>query len=231
MAFAPHYRVSFGGPLYGGDNATPQEIWQCNVNVVPGAGGSIDEDTYLSQIKTPLTNWFKSADSGNSVYAGLGWIKCNHIGADGKYTDATSTHVIDLTPVVHGGVSPVNPDIMSVVTSWGTAKVRGPGSKGRIYLPNQTYGDSVGMTIPVADQNKAVAAGVALLKVLNNADDTVGNPAGTQVVATPVIASNVNATNTDIVLVRVGDVKDVQRRRKDAIKETYQSGLFLSVAG
>ena len=229
MPFAPHVRVSFGGTLTG-ETGYPDEIWNCSVN--GEVGPAWDADEYLGVIQAALLAWFRSNDSKCSSQSTLGYVKANKIGADGKYVDQGTTHVHSYASAMTGGAGPVNPDILTTAISWGTGKARGPGSHGRIYLPNNTLGTGIGMTVSIVEQDALVAAGVNLLQILNAGGGGNGIPGhpNTNPVLQPVIASRVNATNTPILSCRVGNVKDVQRRRKDAYRESYRIGVFLAVA-
>lgn len=231
MAFSPHYRLTFGGTLSEGDSGPIDEIWQCNVSLLPYGGGTLDEDLYMEQIDPTIRAWFSDTASGMSNAAVLNFLKCNEIGADGRYTSRTTSHRRDLTPT-GGAVTPQNPEIISCCLSWITGVARGPGSKGRIYPPNPTYGSRSSMLIASSEQGAAAAAGVKLLQVLNNANDGPFRPTplGHYEDARPVVASSVNGSLNGIIGCRAGSVKDVQRRRKDAIRETYVTSVFLSHA-
>ena len=215
MAYDPHIRVTFGGTLDDAVTQLPTEIWACTVNVLPAVGFSpdFDSDGYLADVAPALAAWFSDPSSYISSLALLTYVKANAIAANGHYESETASHVFDYDVASRGDVAPKNPDIMTVCTSWDTAIKRGPGAHGRVFLPNPCYGTNTSITITPGDQANAVAAGKALLTAL----------AGTvpATIVHPVVASGVNATNALITGVRVGSVKDVQRRRKDALKETY----------
>ena len=217
MSFAPHSRVSFGGKLKDLDATGFNEIWQCNISVINATlGAGFNNGTYLTEMAPALRTWFGNAASHISSGATLEYVKCNAITADGKYADQNNTNVFDYQgDFMQGGYTAVNPDIISVCTTWRTSKARGPGSHGRIYLPNNTYGTATGMKISADEQVAACQAGKSLLDVIENTAQS------TPVFA--VVASKVNATNTRITTVQVGNVKDVQRRRKDALKEVYSA--------
>lgn len=210
--YAPHIAVVFGGAL---TSEVQPEIWQCTVNVVPASGdvADFDCDGYLFAIQAPLQTWWEYPGHKNGNTATLSFIKANPIGPSGHYLSSTDSHFYDYSPPTAGGGAIVHPDILCSVTTWTTAKQRGPGSKGRIYLPNQ-WGNSTGMTISAADQANLMSTGKGLLTALQN----TAVPA-VQVV--PVVASGVNATNTPINGVAAGNILDVQRRRKDALTEQY----------
>jgi hypothetical protein len=213
MPFMPHTKVSFGGRLLG---ALTADIWNCSVNVTDTLDFSLplaDPGAYMEQIATPLATWYASELARNSNLASLAYVKVNNIGADGHYSDPASTHRHDYTTDIRGNGSSFWPEILSVCISWRTAKTRGPGSHGRIYLPNPTIVSQNSLMVDDSARVSYCTAGKNLLTVLKNA----GGP----ISATPVVSSKVNATNTPITAISVGSVGDVQRRRKSAEKEIY----------
>lgn len=221
----PHTLVTFGGKL--NTAVADQEIWQCGVRVMKaGAAAPLDDhDAYLAHINVNLASWFTSADNWTfPTQATLAWIKANPIGADGLYSD-TTTHLFDYAPPVagHGTGATPWPDIMCIAISWKTAKAvrkHSYATHGRIYPPN--YGsmgaNDGGMRKAVGVANAWLSAGSALLGVLNGG----ANP------CVPIVASGHNGEYQPITGVRVGDVLDVQRRRKDALKENYSEAVYSS---
>lgn len=220
MAFSPHLRVSFGGIISLG--GLPNEIWECNVSCKLPSGGetAADQEAYLGDIIAPLNTWFTAASSGISQDAYLQFVKANQIGPTGAYADAETTHEHFYASGIHGGVAPLHPQIMSLATSWTTGISRGPGAHGRIYLPNYTWGNVGSMLVPADQCHTAAVAGNALLMLLNE-------PPGGSNVATPIVASKVNGTNAIITGVAVGNILDVQRRRKDAYRESYATVVHI----
>lgn len=218
MPFAPHYRVSFGGSL--SESGVVDEIWNCTVNCADRSSEApgFSEDDYLNDINGPLKTWFSSLDAGNSSKATLEYVKCNLINAEGNYNSDDSHTFFYATPFGTGFAAPKYPQIITTAVSWGTTRARGPGAHGRIYPPNNTFDDATTLEMSAANQTALVRAGQALLTALNN------TPGGNTL--HPVVASKVDASLTDIIEVLVGSVKDVQRRRKDALVEVYQKGLF-----
>jgi hypothetical protein len=216
--YGPHCRVSFGGPL-----GTEGEIWNCNVSVAQTTSGPFtpafvsDLEGYLDLIKPKLSAWWSAVGSANASDAKLAYVKANNIDPDGSYHDKGITHQRDYNPAVAGGQSRNFPQILSVALSWKTnAVTRGPGANGRIYPPNG-LGSSSSMRISAGNQATYVAAGIALLTALTKID------------APPLIVPCIASTKGQsyaITKVRVGDVLDVQRRRKNQLAETYVSGAF-----
>lgn len=216
MAFAPHTLIALGGHLAGTDQNS--EIWQCGVRMSlwggePGApiGPMTDPQAWLDAIHTGVSTWWSAAGMTNT--ATLAWLKVNNINAAGKYSDATTTHVYDYNPEIGGGTSSHTPNFCTLVVSFQTAKKRGPGSHGRVYLPTAIPDEGGLSLVSQSAAGTAASHGRDLLTALS----------GTHGAQTcfPVVASRVNATLTPITGVRVGTVIDVQRRRKNALIEQY----------
>lgn len=218
MVYKPHTLVAFGGDLGLDWSATVPgpEIWECTVRIVDSVAGAplSDPAGYMANLHAALGTWF-TTQSLCGVGTGLRWLKVNNIGADGKYVDKTNTNVFDYAPALNGTQAQPLPYILGFVTTWRTARTRPPGAFGRIYLPNATTDTNGGVTISDIAAGSYADAGVSLLHVLRDAGDSVP--------AIPVVASRVDASNTPITHVAVGNVVDVQRRRKDAIPEAYQT--------
>jgi hypothetical protein len=216
--YTPHTLVTFGGVL---NNAVPdKEIWQCGIRLLDAAGTAplADHQEFCDAVFTPLATWFALSTSsiGLPNTCELKWVKANPIASSGLYADDT-TYLHDYTSPVVGGLAGASVDILALAISWGTAKTirkHSYATHGRIYLPVYTILPNVaGMRITSAQAAAWAARGKALLSLL----------AGTTQPAMPVVASNHDGEIEPITHVRVGDVIDVQRRRKSALKEVYSS--------
>lgn len=210
MAYAPHVKVSFGGTLH--DTGAGPEIWNCTVAMLgPDAAQC---GIYLAAIKAPLANWFHASESKCASSSTLDYAKANHIDPSGAYTLSGVTNQVDYSPPITGATAQTVPSILSVVTSWYTDVSRGPGSRGRIYLPNFTTPNPDSLILSPAFCTQVATAGKNLLIALSQSFGGAAN-------AFPVVASNVDGSTHPITKIGVGNVIDVQRRRKDALKETY----------
>lgn len=219
MAYAPHTLFVMAGSLTD-PNSGQKDIWQCSVRGVQVDSPDrpvTDPVAFMNGIATPLATYFASADSQICAYASLDYIKVNNIGADGKYSDKSNTNQHDYSPIIQGTGTNGHPFTESFAYSWRTTKARGPGSHGRIYLPNASQGAAGSATIAPAVQAVYLTAAQQLLHILNVGD---GDTAG----MLPVVASNVNATNTPVTSISIGRVIDSQRRRRNALTEAYISG-------
>ena len=213
--FAPHIRVSFGGTSRSPFSSGVEEIWNCTVNCIPTPGGTFDESGYLNGMHASLAAWFESATTYMSNLSNLTYVKCNRINAAGHYADPTGVFFYDYPEAHPGSQAPIDPPIITTAYTWTTALKRGPGSHGRVYPPNNGLGPAGSQHINDLALPNMVAAAKQLLDAIAHTP-TVG-PA--QLI--PVVASGVNATNTPITGVSIGNIKDVQRKRKDALKESY----------
>lgn len=216
MTYLPHYLLQFGGTMGGGDG----DIWSCGIRLkinegAPG-GPNMDPEQYLDDTAVPaLTDWFNDSTTAISLYCRLTYAKCNEIGPDGLYADPVEVHERFFLPVQGASSVGPYPYQLAVCYTWETDAVsRGPGARGRIYVPMVTSaidGDTGLFTSAVALQH--ATAGEKLINSLDAAIGLVGD--GT---VRPAIASNVG----DGVLSQIDRVScdtrfDVQRRRANAM--------------
>jgi hypothetical protein len=194
------------------------EIWQCGVRGVPNDGSGLtlaDAESFLDTIKPRFQTWYANHSRCRND-ASLDWIKCNRIAANGKYADPGVTHMRRYTPGVVGPSASVVPTILGVCWSWRTARTRGPGSHGRIYPP-VFIPSGPSMVIDAGESNNQLAAAKDFLGVLAEPNfPTLGDGFAVCVVSDQGVIEPVTS-------VRVGNVIDVQRRRKNQLAETYAS--------
>lgn len=212
MAYPLHYLFAMSGTLGTGQDS---EIWQCNIrgNFI----GTDDQvDGWLNAVKGPVSAWYANVDHLLRNDSALTLLKCNQIGGGGQYENPNTTHEVSVNV---SGASAINtPAFLSVVYSWGTANQRGYASKGRIYPPNCFTPTSNGQERMSAQQQAAhLAAAVALIKAIRQVQSPDNASFGPQVVSS-------HGERSDILTCRIGDVVDVQRRRKNKLRENYVSG-------
>lgn len=212
MTYPAHDLFVMGGGLGTGADA---EIWQCNIR-----GTFVDPPTdpgrtaWLTGVGGALKTWFTSNDAYMRNDASLLYVKCNQIQASGAYVNV-GTFTYDVPQPAKGAVVSSFPDFVTLCWSWTTEASRGPASKGRIYPPNVPTAASQGSArVSAANAQAHAQAGNALLSILNTEYSGVS--------FRPQVVSKVGVgSKRDIVATRVGDVMDVQRRRKNALRETY----------
>lgn len=224
MVYKRHWLLSFGGTVANG-----QDIWSNNIRMtndetgqpdtVPGSTLETLLDDYVADIRAFIGN------TNAYIYNGVtcSWVKFNEIGPDGHYVDKTTTHLRvlngtgNLAPIFGTAGTPTPPSYQSVCVTTLTDRARGPASKGRLYLPQCAAPlQGPGRMTSTVSQNIATAAASFFT--------ALGDEAGVDVTAMrPAVVSNVgNPGPTSVITkVKVGDVPDVIRRRKNNLVEAY----------
>lgn len=234
MGYLKHTLIAFGGKL---TTNTPPDEWQCGIRIrllepdgISIGDGATDPVAMMNALVTPLQTWFQTAAStvAGSEKAGirsdafLDYLKVNNITAGatgkgqpgGKY-DSPTSNVHLYSGTVGGTAVPSNPPFVTAAVSLLTGLARGPGHRGRIYLPLPLALTATGrMSLTQQKQcNGTVLQLLATIKALTDANGTV----------IPSICSAINGSRAAITQVATGDVFDVLRRRKDDLVESYQT--------
>lgn len=211
MAYQSHYLFAFGGDLAGAG----VEQWQCTIRgrFTPFSG---NEDAFLADMVAPMKAWFVNSDNLMRQDARLTYLKLNEIAPSGDYAHPNSPHT-NLFGAQPGGQAPHMPEFCSIACSWRTESSTKYARNGRCYFPNSTSSDSGQTRISAADQSAVASAGVQLLVLLRNGSDET---AGGQFVGG--VYSKHAGEGALTTTVRVGNVIDVQRRRKNALREAYK---------
>lgn len=221
MAYPKHWLLSFGGTLGGRDE------WVCGIRMrladgffPPPAG--VDEEAAMANYENVLGNWFISPSMNFTQQAILKFIKLNEIGPDGKYADKTQTHRRDLTTHWGGYSGSPRPLDQALCITFTTDAQRGKASKGRIYMPAAIFILTDAGTYTAADCQTMATATAQMLTGLAPSDVTGGlEPA----VVSPGVRGDLEGGSRRITGVRIGDVPDRQRRRRENTPEVYKSAV------
>jgi hypothetical protein len=235
VGYPRHYYFVFGGLTA---TATGQfnEIWQCGVRCLGGDSGySTDPQALADSIATPFATWWASSASQMATWAKLTFIKVNNINADGLYADPiTHEHIYTTQPT--GTITTLNPAPVTCRYSWTTAASRGLASRGGIFPP-------VGLTsgawefIDPAQMTPLVTSAKKVLELAGGG--TPSDPHG----GVAAVVSRGKATKTynpdgsyttvwgtglarQVTGVRIGNVIDIQRRRKSGVPEIYTASAW-----
>lgn len=226
MTYKNHYLLSWGGTL--GANA---DVWSNNVRLVNDENQSLDAipsstlDGFLDDMIGDIRTFMRDPNTYHSVNVQCQWVKLNQIGPDGRYTDTGNTRVRLLNgttgtfAVINGIASTQGPSFQSVCVTTTTARTRGKASKGRLFIP-QCVPPLVGGGVidPTAQQAMATAAATFFT--------ALGDEPGVDVTSLrPHVVSGIGnpGPSEPITGVKVGNVLDVIRRRKNAIAEVYKT--------
>lgn len=125
-----------------------------------------------------------------------------------------------------GGSAPQMPPQTSVVLSLRTQAV-GASGRGRLYWPGLGLTiASPSLRIPSGNRDPIAADAVTWLGDLQTAlQDGVNGATGFQVLALAVISRSTSAVNA-VNRIMVGDVFDTQRKRRDALAESYKTVTY-----
>jgi hypothetical protein len=213
-----HHHVTLFGDMFGGN-----EIWTTGFSLGQTNGG--DEDQAPTEAEAQAiaeafrSMWVLSTNSFSSSYRFTG-VKVAHVNTLGK-SDTALTRFYNLPTQAAGPTTSNTPLAQAaLVVTLQTLKQRGRGSKGRMYLP--------GLAEPVGTDGKLATTNVTRvanqMKIFFDAVNASAAVPGVvvlnsaEVAGTPYKAPEMNR----VASVKVGNVVDTQRRRRNKLVEQYQ---------
>lgn len=224
MAYPRHVLLAFGGTLE--VRSGQDEIWETTLRAFPGSSGgpaslsdSVDYQAWCNAVAPQLATFYSLAAHGMHGLSQITYVKANVIGPDGKYESANQTNVAAVGPATGGATTFSMPTFLSVCMSWTSTRVRGTASKGRMYWPNASYTCS-GAAISSTSRGAVLSTATALIALIKA--QTTGLDGG---IMSPALVSGKDAAWAYITGARVGDIYDVQRRRKNAVTEQYATAV------
>lgn len=220
MAYAnAHVKVTiFGDMLNSG------EIWSTGFRMgqEDPAGGNFDVNhAWVDGLKALWQATFTGATQNFSPRFRTLGIKAGVVQTDGKMdlgTIYTSTYA---TPISGGSSGPTFPPQIAIVCSLRATNPTGLGSKGRMYLPGFNAAIDANGQISGTDTSRLATDMKAFLDGAESATNSPGYVMNCSQgrVGVP-FAAPVNKRVTSI---KVGSVYDTQRRRRNALVESYAS--------
>lgn len=231
------YNEPFMKLTFGGTQAAGQDIWTCGINlsiqndellpVLPTNAATAFEN-YIEDIDEDIidifSNYIKNSSMDIPQAATLDYIKLAVIGTNGEYI--VDAHTWEPQGVTGGVLRAYVPQVSLVMTLQSDKRVD-PGKYGRFYLPTVAP-SSTGAYRPGRTQEKATLT-ANLLAALNRR--VSGGLADVRVRPAAVTsASNFSGNYRPFTTVKVGNVFDTQRRRRNKIGETYEIASIPDVA-
>ena len=210
------------------------ELWSTGFYVGSTSADAADPgSTTASAIATAWSTFFTAANSSISQAYKTLQVKVSQLETDGD-VDLDMIDIYDYPSAITGasGGAPLPPQISMAVTMTSDTQ-RGLGAKGRMYLPG------VNAPITNTDPKMASTAQNNLCTTLKTFFDAVN--ASSAVVGDVVLASKghkfvviqdpsnwyyVNGVINKVTGIRLGDVYDTQRRRRDGLDEVYNSKVL-----
>lgn len=217
MAFS--YAHQFVRLTWGGTFDGEEEIWTNNLSIInPDADLPFALTTVPTSIVTVIQTWHENGDAGITSRAKLAWIKLAAIKTDGTYVDEAVLYDFP-APIAGGSLGSVE-TTRSLAVSFKTSYVRGKAANGRFYIPG--FNEAVGTNgrLTGTTQGNVLGAAQAFLVDLNVA---VGTDISPDAVIGVTSYAETGARSARIDEVRIGDVIDGQRRRKNKMLENYVS--------
>lgn len=199
-----------------GDN--DGEVWSCSIHYVPSVGGSIIDQTRLDTwANNAVGIWCAAITASVQLAAGLsifGFLRQVTIYGYGATGGAVASGVA--LQSCEGKGTDLGAPQMSVCASLITPTL-GASGRGRVYWP--------GMGVTVSpdlryDGNGQFATEFAAA-MSDAGEEEIGLPFNLPAVYSPTLDAI-----TTVSSVRVGDVVDTQRRRRDALVESYATVLL-----
>lgn len=215
MAY-PHKvaRVTLSGDMFDG-----AEQWTTGFYMgFENSDAPAPTDQGAADIAMAWATFFSHADTKISSAWKFKMCKVQTLGVDGKVLADTARYYSPPTTVVGGGTSNSFPPQVSLVATLANSLPRGLATKGRMYLPGVNVALQPNGKIDSMSAGKIADQLQAFFNTIFQDADTPGNPVlvslGNSLQLRPGAIRNVTQ-------IRVGDVYDTQRRRRNALTETY----------
>lgn len=212
----PHrvVKVTFSGTMFSG-----AEIWSTGFYLGwENQDATAITDQGIADVSAAWETFFETSNSSISLEYQYTMCKMAVINNDGK-TLADSAHYYSPQTAVSGGAggSALPPQI-ALVATLANSLPRGLATKGRMFLPGVNGAVGADGRISSAVQNNVATNLKTFFDTIYNDADLPGNP---------VLASvgrgllNTDGAIRNISQIRIGNVYDTQRRRRNALQETY----------
>lgn len=210
------------------------ELWSTGFYVGTASADAGDPGTVTaSAIATAWSTFFQAANSSiSNAYKTL-QVKVSQLETDGD-VDLDMIDIYDYPSAIQGasGSAPLPPQISLAVTMTSDIQ-RGLAAKGRMYLP--------GVNLPVSTTDPKISSTgqnnlATTLKTFFDAVNASSNVAGDVILASKghkfVVLQDpnnwyyVNGVIAKVTGLKLGDVYDTQRRRRDGLDEVYTSKVL-----
>lgn len=208
---APHTRITASGQMPGGEN------WSSSfaVTVAGAAAAPVD----LPGLSTDAAARWRTWITTGAAYAGpcsLLDVTCSNIDQNGIIE--AQAQAAPATAGAGPGGQVLPNQIAAVVTL--QTETPGPRGRGRMFLPALATPIAAGGRITTTVRDGMLSAAFTLIKGI--ADDlalrTTAGSVRVVVSSKPLLLA---PTNRDVIRLRMGDVLDTQRRRRDKMPESY----------
>ena len=177
-------------------------------------------------IRTAWGTFFTNTTSEVSSAWTTDLVKVSSVGTDGK-TNAADTVFSTYGTLTQGKQTNVFPPQIALVATLTSTKARGVGAKGRMYLPGIAKPIDLNAKLP-STQQAAILANLKTFLLAVNASTATDNvvmlasQGSLNEDGTPKVGGSA-PINKAVNGVRLGNVYDTQRRRRNGLTENYQT--------
>lgn len=214
-------RITINGTMFGG-----LEHWSTGFYMgATGADATAPTEEFLGIAAAAWKTFFQNSTSWISGQYQVTGVRGALLDTAGKTIPGSIANYFEPTPYSGGAGPSAMPPQCALVATLVTATPRGLGSKGRMYLPGICATVNSSGHIASADANNIAINLRTFFAALNG---TVERP-GTLITASkgskpPLVGPGVNRVVTNI---KVGNVYDTQRRRRNELVEVYSTSPAL----
>jgi hypothetical protein len=207
------------GTTYGG-----AEIWTCGFYLGHEAQNApVPSQANADAIGARWQTFFTSASVGISHAVSCTALKVSRLGTDGKTILSNTQYHNYTTPLVGGGLRNIPPQV-ALAVSFKSGIARGPGANGRMYLPQPAFDVQSTGHLNSADIGPLMTAAKTLFDGINSDMSAItGGPVYLINASKGNAAKGEAPVNSKIVSIRIGDVVDTIQRRRDHLREVYQT--------
>lgn len=210
-----------------GNFASGAEIWTTGFHMgQTGSDAALPTQQLADDIKTAWATFFTTPGVGINSMWKCDQVKISSFGTDGKASPADTVYSPFSTNTQGGATSFFPPQISLAATLMGPDP-RGVGAKGRMYLPGVSAAIDGTGHLPFGAVTPILTALKTFLQAVNNSTaspDWIINASHGSLNkdGTPKIGGFA-PVNKLVGSIRIGNVYDTQRRRRNALVETYQT--------
>lgn len=210
-------RVTLSGTMFGG-----AEEWSTGFFLgQEGSDSTVPTQAAADLIKTAWATFWTTTNSVVSGHYRFDQVKMAQLGVDGKTIPDTQIYSYPATATYGGTSANAHPPQCALVVTLLSDRPRGRASKGRMYLPGFSGAMQSTGKISTTDQTN----------IANNLKTFFDALTGQAAIPDQLILasraggafSQLLAQNDYVETIRVGDVVDTQRRRRNGLQETYTS--------
>lgn len=188
--------------------------WNCGFSLAPSGVSNYSDCITLAQTLSGLwvTDVWDASGTSTLWPANVTYTSCRVAAMDGdNHTSAVATYTLS-SPNYGAGTGSALPAECAIVCSLQSVEP-GPSGRGRMYLPNiVASGVDVNGQLTSTAQN-AIVTNLKVFFDAVNALSAYGNL---------IVASQAQSAGFTLKSIRVGNVVDAQRRRRNAVGENYQ---------